>query len=128
MLCTDTRDLLDDARQTFKDNHQITGEIPADMCEKWREYAGHQNWPGNSDRYRTTIIGTIADVIPKPRENKATIMYWLGYWPLSMLWFFFHDVIERIIQRIYRHFITMYERIARNTFAGIQDDFGEDDK
>ena len=93
LLCTDARDLLEDTKQKFKDAHKITGAIPDNVREEWRNFAGHRDWPGN--RY-LNCIRSIEDVIPKPRENKATIMYWMAYWPLSMLWFFFHDMIERI--------------------------------
>ncbi len=123
LLCTDARDLLEDTKEEFKEEHKIEGPIPADMREKWRKFAGSKSWPG-SDRWSKTI-STIADVIPKPRNNKATILYWMGYWPLSMLWFFLHDMIERIVTRIYRAFAKMYEAIARNTFVGVDDDFKE---
>lgn len=125
LLCTDARDMLEDVKQEFKDQHEITGEIPADMRIEWREFAGNINWPGSG---KFGVIQALEDIIPKARNNKATIMYWMGYWPLSMLWFFFHDMIERIVQRVYRYFVRLYDSIARNTFAGVHDDFGGDDK
>lgn len=124
LLCTDARDLLEETKQEFKEQHEITGGIPTNMREKWRKFAGSRTWPGN--RWSTSMINSIEDVIPKPRENKATIMYWIGYWPLSVIWFFLHDVIERVVRACYRRLTKMFEAIARSTFAGVEDDFGGD--
>lgn len=83
------------------------------------------------DRLQRNVAATeskssMEDIIPQPREFKARILYWLGYWPLSMLWFFFHDIIERVFNRIYKTFSRLYQSIARGTFAGIPDDLGGD--
>ena len=128
MLCVDIRTMLQEAKIDFRSKYEITEDtIPLDLRGKWGEYLGNQDWgwlPGRG-RYNRSIR-SIEDVIPHPKDYKATILYWLGYWPLSMLWFFFHDMIERVFTWIYRTFSRLYRSIARGTFAGISDDFGGD--
>ncbi len=130
MLCNDIRTIVQEARVDFRKEHKIAQEtIPVDLRGKWGEYLGNRDWSELPRRGRYHgAISSIEDVIPHPRDYKATILYWLGYWPLSMIWFFFHDMIERVFNWIYQTFSKLYRSIARNTFAGIPDDFGGKDE
>lgn len=46
------------------------------------------------------------------REHKARIMTWLMFWPWSLVWWAFHDLITKIFEEIYRLMSTQLQRIA----------------
>ena len=128
MLCVDIRTILKEAKIDFKNEHKIKEDtIPPSLREKWTDYLSRRDWSSTSGYRWRGPIKSIEDIIPKAREHKATILYWLGYWPLSMLWFFFHDMIERLCDYIWQTFHKVYQSIARGTFAGIPDDFANDE-
>lgn len=127
MLCVDLRDTFQEVKKDFRIKNKITKDtIPPNLRSKWLDFLNDSNWGKN--RWLRGRINGIEDVIPKPSEYKTAILYWLGYWPLSILWFFFHDMIERIFDWIYKTFTRVYHSIARSTFAGIPDDFGGNDE
>lgn len=122
MFCVDVREVLQETRSEFLRDKKIT-EITDEHRDDWRDRLRNATWPHTQKSWRS--IDSIDDIIPQAGEHKGTIMYWMGYWPLSMLWFFLHDMIERFFTAIYRKLKRLFQSIAQATFAGIQDDIAK---
>jgi hypothetical protein len=45
--------------------------------------------------------------------SKNRIVGWMMFWPWSAFWWFFSDFITEAFNWIYRHFSSVYERIAQ---------------
>lgn len=62
---------------------------------------------------------TIDKIAPKPSENKSRILYWIGWWPLSVVGTIVGDYLLRVVNHIYDLFVTVYERISHSVFGSI---------
>ena len=125
LLCGDVRDKYLEVRQEFFDEHHI-GEtvIPKNLAERWLSCLRCVTWADYFEyhRHRISDIESIKDIIPNPQSHKRTILFWMAYWPLSMFWFFLHDMLERLFQELYNFFAGLFRRIANSVFAGVVDD------
>jgi len=54
---------------------------------------------------------------PQAKEEKATISYWIGYWPISAVVFFFEDFFTKIIETITDMFQGIYTRIENKVYT-----------
>jgi len=57
---------------------------------------------------------------PLAKESKSDICFWIGYWPVSVIVFFFEDFIRRIIETIVEKFKTIYERIENKVYKDLK--------
>lgn len=71
----------------------------------------------------SSSINQVEDIIPKLSQFKATITYWISFWPIHLFWLIFHEMIERICNAFIRHFRGLFEGIARRKFARIKNEF-----
>lgn len=46
------------------------------------------------------------------REHKARAMTWLTFWPWSLIWWAFHDMLNKLFNEIFRLMSTQLQRIA----------------
>jgi len=130
MICGEIRDKFYDVRDRFMIKHKVTETIPAELSDKWLTELQNTDWTTGTEEgwRRRTSINEVADIIPLARNHKDYITFWMGYWPISMFWFFLHDMIEKLFQRIYDFFAGMFQRIANSVFANIPDEVRKDDK
>ena len=82
--------------------------VPAQFRREWKEKLERNR------SYRDSR--TLADV-PRARDNKARIMRWMSFWPVSLLWSFLDDFVKRVFRSIYYRIANMLQRIADNIFA-----------
>jgi len=54
---------------------------------------------------------------PHAKTEKATISYWIGYWPVSVIVFFFEDFFTKIIETIMNMFQGIYTRIENRVYS-----------
>lgn len=57
------------------------------------------------------------DEVPEARENKARIMRWMAYWPISFLLYVFRDMIVKLFKRIYNGLAKYLQHMADAAFA-----------
>jgi hypothetical protein len=63
----------------------------------------------------------IKDKIPTALRNKERITGWTAFWPWSMTWFFFSDLIRKLYKRIFQFFQEVYENMAKRVFKDMYD-------
>lgn len=59
-------------------------------------------------------------VIPKANDYKADLVFWLSYWPISIIWFVLHDMIETVCRRIFEACKEIYNKISVHVFKDVQ--------
>jgi hypothetical protein len=59
-------------------------------------------------------------VLVKPRPLKNRIVGWMVYWPWSLLWSLFDDVITGFFKYLYRHLVGSYDAMANYMFRGVE--------
>lgn len=129
LFLTDVKDAYSQIREEFKQSHNITGDvIPVRDLESWRNALSDESkWDrhleGRHHFDRIHRVTSTTDIIPKASNYKATIIFWMAYWPLSLLWSICSDFIERLFQRIYRTFQELYNRVAQHVFKNVRNDF-----
>lgn len=64
----------------------------------------------------------------RPQEHKATIMFWMAYWPLSLLAYLLNDPIKQLLDALYRLFSGLFNRIARDQADEYVADMGSQGK
>jgi hypothetical protein len=127
-VCGDVRDKYLEVRDDFFGEHKlIAGQpISPELQTRWISRVRGVNWSGylpvETADWRRREINSIKDIIPKAKDYKSCVLFWIGYWPLSAFWFFLSDLLERLITGIYNFLSGLLQRIANATFAGIPDD------
>jgi len=54
---------------------------------------------------------------PHAKNEKSTISYWIGYWPISVVFFFFEDFFKKIIEHIMNVFRGVYTKIEEKQYS-----------
>ena len=83
--------------------------VPSQHRAEWKEKLERNRSHGNYGR-------TLADT-PRVRDNKARILRWMSFWPVSMLWSFLDDFIKRVFKTIYYRIANLLQRISDNMYA-----------
>ena len=55
-------------------------------------------------------------ITPQASQNKADIVMWMAYWPLSILWFLVSDFVVTIGEEIYRRVATSFQKMSDSKF------------
>lgn len=55
-------------------------------------------------------------VTPIVRKNKATIMMWISYWPLSAVWFIIADLVKEFGAYLYRLVGSYFQKVSDEKF------------
>lgn len=126
LLCRKVRDKYYAVLAEFlKENSQkseVLTSIPEHLSEEWLNTLQNTCWSPWEEWTPRKQIDSIRDIIPKPNDHKSYLLFWLGYWPLSVLWFFLDDVIDKLFHYIYKFLSRIYQPIANSTFADVKDD------
>lgn len=71
----------------------------------------------NERRERPSLDNTILDS-QNPHLYKNRIMGWIGYWPISIIGYFFGSFIKDCVNVIYERCSSVYRRINDHVFQG----------
>lgn len=52
-----------------------------------------------------------------PSDHKADILFWMGWWPTSMIAYALDEPIKRLLEALYRAFSGVYVKIAKEQSA-----------
>ncbi len=122
---SDVKSTLKGAKETFMESNKIEGgKIPDENMEAWQRHLENVSWPRGHlrDKQYTSSITTLADIRPKIRHYKADAIYWISYWPISVLWAVLHDAIERIARWTYDAVKGIFEAVSRMVWKGMPED------
>lgn len=94
------RDLRD--QWLSKNSAASLSELTPEQTEAFREHARHS----------MAILARYGRFPVSPSEHKAEILFWMGWWPVSMLAYALDEPIRRLLDALYRTFSGVYARIA----------------
>lgn len=60
---------------------------------------------------------------PRAAKNKSRIIFWMTYWPASLLWTFINDPVRRFWEFVLRRFEKVFDRISNHMFRKYASDF-----
>jgi hypothetical protein len=87
---------------------------------KWRFFVSDslERMDESSLTWKDTTQTTLMDrYLPMASENKAMIISWLMYWPISIMWFVIRNPFRRLFTYIYDNISVQYDRMAAKMFA-----------
>ena len=64
--------------------------------------------------------GTKVTTLPSASDYSNYIIFWIAYWPISVLRYFLGDFLEEIITRFSKIFGSVYQRISGFVFRDIR--------
>jgi hypothetical protein len=58
---------------------------------------------------------------PTAADNKGRIIGWMAFWPFSVVGTFLNDPVRRLFNFLFRHFKTLYQKMADHVFRNDAD-------
>jgi hypothetical protein len=114
LFVRDMRARYDDLRADFCLEHKLDGAIPAELQPIWLarlEASGRR--------------GRRIEVRPRARQHRSRIVFWMAYWPWSLVWTVLNDPVRKACHLIYQHAHDYLQEISNNAFRGVEHDFPE---
>ena len=94
---------------------QSSSVTPEDLAE----YIKHMRYQCSHTSSGPTIL-TLKELgaclAPKAADNKGSIVMWITYWPISMLWFAIADLVREFGLAIYRAVSSHFQGMADSKF------------
>jgi hypothetical protein len=114
IFCRDRKEEYDDAKAEFlaAKGHPGAKVVPVELRAEWKELLEGRAY----SRGRT-----LADT-PRVRDNKARVMRWMTFWPVSLIWSLINDFVKRVFRTIYQKIAGILQQIADNVFGSVKDD------
>jgi hypothetical protein len=129
---TKIRSVFLEIRDEFKRKRNLpSGPIPEELRKEWAEFATERSrWEPVKRYYEYDLPGSYAitsakSFVPQARKYKDTIIFWMAYWPLSFVFFFLSDFLERLWYRIYEAVASIFTRITDSVFRKMPEDFNQ---
>jgi hypothetical protein len=89
---------------------------PDIMVKCWNHIADKVGYWGGDHADPAKVIELAK---PKPSDNKERIIFWIGYWPLSMILTLIDDPLRRLADALYRWVSGMFSRMSDQAFKGL---------
>lgn len=128
-----SRENYDNFKNKFLERHEIKdGIIPHDLKQKWlQEVTDYvHDLPLDSRNYqrhehnRNLTGSEIQNILtPKASKFKRKIIFWMTYWPFSLIHSVFNDMLRFIWSEIYSTFANIFQKISDRKFRDIDTDF-----
>lgn len=119
MYYKDCLDAYSEARYNWLKEEGVANpnEMPPTLKKDWTKWLEHNKiYNGKLGRHIN-----LAET-PQARENKARIMRWMAYWPISFLLWIGRDMVVQIFKRIYGALSRYLQHMADQAFAKVRDD------
>lgn len=87
--------------------------VPEELRKDWVKRVRDEFGWGSNKNYQ----------IPQAREFKGRIMTWMAYWPWSVFWSIFDDIIRKIFSAIYAELASTFQRISSRLYGDVANDF-----
>lgn len=127
VFVTDRLDKYEDVKLEWLANKGVEGKtVPPALREQWMAYLADNtdfaHWhpryaPAEDER---TVILTVK---PSAARHKWRITNWMAYWPWSLIWTFFADIVKRVFSRLQRYCARMMDAISAWVFKNTDEDF-----
>ena len=90
--------------------YRIDAPIPAELHGEWVTFLKQRGLPRS--------------LAPAVKQNKARILAWMSYWPVSFVWTMIDDPVYRLFQSMYYRISENLQKYANEEFKNI--DVGSD--
>lgn len=128
---SDERRKFDDHKEEWLENQgisdgKITDGLKASWTEEAKRYACNcSESPVNSTFIHELKTGTqiVNSIKPRVRRNKSKIIFWLTYWPFSLVYALLYDATVAAWNYIYHGIGKRLQKISDNKFQDIDADF-----
>lgn len=100
-------------RPDFDENSNKSVEM---LCQKLREN-GISVWSHDVK----TMAELKLKIMPIGSENKASIIAWISYWPLSLLATLLNNPFRRLFEYVYSLVANAYDKISQKHFKSLND-------
>jgi len=129
------RQRLEDNKREWLDSKHLTDEnVPANHQEEWTQYVirKYNKELSTTGILRDNQVVSLSEwppervkalVIPQINHNKARFVYWMAYWPISLIWTLLRDVLAEMWDFFYRKLGKYLHRIAVSQFKGVEEEF-----
>lgn len=116
-------------KEAFIRNHSLGIKIDEpiqDAKGEWIKYLNDtNNWKKHSTKWveyspRYNYTNKSPDVLfPSVTDYKSKIIYWMTFWPFSLLWLILNDAIDRLMDAIFTRLRRGFQSISDKAFGGI---------
>jgi len=127
--CRNQREKYNDLKEAWLESKGVRGSkrVPGRLVPEWEAFLKKKEgscW-GNSSiaGMEMTLEEVKADEGPRFRNHKGRCLNWMCYWPCSAVWTMFNDPVRKLFRQAMTSLKGVYESIAKNSFAGVSDDF-----
>lgn len=66
-----------------------------------------------------TVQEAIKCIRPLASKHKSSIMFWIGYWPFSVIWFLVSDLVREFAEYVYNKVAGTFQRLSDRMFADL---------
>jgi hypothetical protein len=94
-----------DFKQSFLSERQVSTIEALDPTQLDEFRTSAQRAMSRAARYGTYPV--------LPQQHKATILFWMAYWPVSVVAYLLNDPIKKLLNMLYRVFSGRFTRIAQ---------------
>ena len=103
-------------------------EVPVQLRDSWtrevvKTYATGMGYISSVDLSEWPSDRVKGLVVPKASKNKGLIIYWMSYWPISLLWTLLRDVLKEIWEFLYFRICKYLQRRSEANFKGVESEF-----
>ena len=135
MFCRGRKQRYNELRDEWlaEKGHAGKKSVPDELKSQWTTYVKNhaedicgKHCPRHirADQTTSTQVQTI--LTPRVRTHKATILFWMSYWPFDAFWTFANDIIVGAWDAIYNGIGSMLQSRANKAFEGVMDDLKTD--
>lgn len=122
---------FDDFKRSWLDKKSVSeSTVPQNLQYQWSkavvtEYLGK----GVSARSEEDFLVEYpperikAFVVPRVRDEKSRVMFWMTHWPFSLFWTLFRDVLAEMWNFIYYKAARVMDKRAQSHFKGVESEF-----
>jgi len=99
-----------DQRAQFMVDHKLEekDKIPPTLLRKWQSQLSYSNRE-----------------MPSARKEKSRILRWMVYWPWSVIYSLFADLVREVFLIIYARMATTFQRISESIYGDISGEMKE---
>jgi hypothetical protein len=73
----------------------------------------------HSVRQPATVQDAIKNIRPLASRHKSSIMFWIGYWPFSVIWFLISDLVREFAEFVYNKIAGTFQRLSDRMFSNL---------
>jgi hypothetical protein len=66
-----------------------------------------------------SVQEAITNMRPLASRHKSSIIFWIGYWPFSVIWFLISDLVREFAEFVYNKVAGTFQRLSDRMFSDL---------